>query len=151
MRNQDGFGLLELLLALAIMAILVAAALPNLQRYLAQRDLQQTARLLSTDLRLAQQYAVTQNEPYGLQYTSASAQYTLLRVSDGTVVKQVDLPATVVITSTFAGNRAEFAATGAPVQVQGGMFCLTDGTGVLKVDVQPATGRAQITEVPTCP
>lgn len=149
MKNQDGFGLLELLLALAIMAILVAAALPNLQRYLAQRDLQQTARLLSADLRLAQQYAVTQNEAYRLQYTSASAQYTLLRVSDGTVVKQVDLPATVVITSTFSSDRAEFAATGAPVQ--SGMFCLTDGTGVLKVDVQPATGRAQISEVPTCP
>ncbi len=149
MKNQHGFGVLELLLALAIMAVLVVAALPNLQRYLAQRDLQQTARLLSTDLRLAQQYAVTQNEPYRLQYTSAAANYTLLRVSDATVVKQVDLPATVVITSTFAGDRAEFAATGAPVQT--GMFCLTDGTDVLKVDVQPATGRAQITEVPTCP
>lgn len=149
MRTQDGFGVLELLLALAIMAILVVAALPNLQRYLAQRDLQQTARLLSTDLRLAQQYAVTQNEAYRLQYVGAAANYTLLRVSDGTVVKQVDLPATVVITNTFTGDRAEFAATGAPVQ--GGTFCLTDGTGALKVEVLPATGRVEITEAPTCP
>ncbi len=149
MKNQRGFGVLELLLALAIMVILVVAALPNLQRYLGQRDLQQTARLLSTDLRLTQQYAVTQHEAYRLQYVGAAANYTLLRVSDGTVVKQVDLPATVVITNTFTSDRAEFAATGAPVQ--SGMFCLTDGTGVLKVDVQPATGRAQITEVPTCP
>jgi len=149
MTRQEGFAILEVLLALAIMAALVIVALPNLQRYLAQRDLQQTARLLNADLRLAQQYAVTQGEPFRLQYTGAAAQYTVVRASDGTVVKQVDLPATIMVTGPFAGTPVEFAATGAPTQ--GGWFCLSDGTSILEVDVQPATGRSQVTEVPACP
>ncbi len=149
MRMQRGVTVLELLLALAIMALLVVVALPSLQRYLALRDLQQTARQLGTDLRLTQQYGVTQNELFRLEYVSASAQYTLQRVSDGTVVKQVVVPATLTITSTFTSDRVDFTATGAPVQ--SGAFCVSDGTAILKVDVQPGTGRAQIAEVTTCP
>ncbi len=149
MRTQRGFAVLELMLALAIMGLLAVVALPSLQRYMAQRDLQQTARQLGTDLRLTQQYAVTQNEPFRLAYVAASAQYSLLRVSDGTLVKQVGVPSTLSISSTFTSDRVDFTATGAPVQ--SGAFCVSDGTAILMVDVQPGTGRAQIAEVPTCP
>ncbi len=147
MRSEQGFGILELLLVLAVGAILVVVALPHLQRYLALRDLEQTARLLGADLRLTQQYAVTQDEPYRLEY--AAPQYTLRRISDGTATKIVDVPATVTVTTSFPSNRVDFTATGAPVQA--GVFCLTDGTATLKIDVLPATGRTQITEVSTCP
>ncbi len=147
MRTERGFSILELLLVLAIGAILVVAALPHLQRYLAVRDLEHTARLLGADVRLTQQYAVTQDESYRLEY--ASPQYSLRRISDGTIVKVVDVPPTITVTTSFPSNRVDFTATGAPVQT--GAFCLTDGSAILRVDVQPATGRTQITEVPTCP
>jgi len=147
MRTEQGFGILELLLVLTVGAILVVVALPHLQRYLALRDLEQTARLLGADLRLTQQYAVTQDEPYRLEY--AAPQYTLRRISDGTAAKIVDVPATVTVTTSFPSNRVDFTATGAPVQT--GVFCLTDGIATLKIDVLPATGRTQITEVSTCP
>lgn len=147
MRTEQGFGILELLLVLAVGAILVVVALPHLQRYLALRDLEQTARLLGADLRLTQQYAVTQDEPYRLEY--AAPQYTLRRISDGTAAKIVDVPATVTVTTSFPSNRVDFTATGAPVQT--GVFCLTDGIATLKIEVLPATGRTQITEVSTCP
>lgn len=147
MNTVRGFGLIELLLVLALGAVLVVVALPHLQRYLAVRDLDQTARLLGADLRLTQQYAVTQDEPYRLEY--AAPQYSLRRISDGTASKIVDVPATVTVTTSFPSNRVDFTATGAPVQT--GVFCLTDGTAILKIDVLPATGRAQITEVSTCP
>ncbi len=147
MRTEQGFGILELLLVLTVGAILVVVALPHLQRYLALRDLEQTARLLGADLRLTQQYAVTQDEPYRLEY--AAPQYTLRRISDGTAAKIVDVPATVTVTTSFPSNGVDFTATGAPVQT--GVFCLTDGIATLKIEVLPATGRTQITEVSTCP
>jgi Tfp pilus assembly protein FimT len=142
-------SVLEVIVALAIGGLLTIVALPHLQRYMALRDLRQTARLLGADLRLTQQYAITQNQMFRLQYTAASAQYTLLRTSDSTTLKVVAVPSTVTITTTFPSNWADFAGTGAPVQ--SGTFCLTEGTANLKVDVQPATGRVQIAEVTTCP
>ncbi len=149
MKSEQGVSVLELVIALAIGGVLTLMALPYLQRYMALRDMRQTARLLSADLRLTQQYAVTQNQTFRLQYTAASAQYTLLRTSDSTIVKVVAVPSTITITTTFPSNRTDFASTGAPVQI--GTFCLTEGTSNMKVDVQPATGRVQIAEVTTCP
>lgn len=149
MKTEQGVSVLELVIALAIGGILTLVALPYLQRYMALRDMRQTARLLGADLRLTQQYAVTQNQTFRLQYTVASAQYTLLRISDGTVVKVVAVPSTVAITTTFPSNWTDFTSTGAPVQT--GTFCLTEGTSNMKVDVQPATGRVQIAEVAACP
>jgi prepilin-type N-terminal cleavage/methylation domain-containing protein len=148
-KSERGVSVLELIIALAIGGVLTLMALPYLQRYMALRDMRQTARLLGADLRLTQQYAVTQNQTFRLQYTAASAQYTLLRTSDGTVVKVVAVPSSVAITTTFSSNLTDFASTGAPVQ--SGMFCVTEGTSNMKVDVQPATGRVQIAEVATCP
>lgn len=149
MKSERGVSVLELVVALAIGGVLTLMALPYLQRYMALRDMRQTARLLGADLRLTQQYAVTQNQTFRLQYTAASAQYTLLRTSDATVLKVVAVPPTVTITTTFPSNLADFTSTGAPVQI--GTFCLTEGTSNMKVDVQPATGRVQIAEVATCP
>ncbi len=149
MRSERGVSLLELIVALAIGGVLTLMALPYLQRYMALRDMRQTARLLGADLRLTQQYAVTQNQTFRLQYTAASAQYTLLRTSDATVFKVVAVPSTLAISTTFPSNLADFASTGAPVQ--SGTFCLTEGTSNMKVDVQPATGRVQIAEVAACP
>ena len=149
MKTEEGVSVLELIIALAIGGVLTLMALPHLQRYMALRDMRQTARLLGADLRLTQQYAVTQNQTFRLQYTAASAQYTLLRTSDATVLKVVAVPSTVAITTTFPSNWADFASTGAPVQ--SGTFCLTEGTSNMKVDVQSATGRVHIAEVAACP
>lgn len=149
MKNERGVSVLEIIIALTLMGLLAVFALPYLQSYMALRDLRQTARLLGADLRLTQQYAVTQNQTFRLQYTAASAQYSLLRTSDGTVVKLTAVPSTVTITTTFPSAQADFMGTGAPVQT--GAFCLTAGTSIWKVDVQPATGRVGIAEVSTCP
>jgi len=148
-KTERGVSVLELIVSLAIAGVLTLMALPYLQRYMALRDMRQTARLLGVDLRLTQQYAVTQNQTFRLQYTAASAQYTLLRTSDATVLKVVAVPSTVTITTTFPSNSTDFGSTGAPVQT--GTFCLTEGTSNMKVDVQPATGRVQIAEVALCP
>lgn len=150
MRNDGGLGVIEILFVIMLLGAMTVVALPQLERYMATRDLTHAARQLGGDIRLAQQFAITQDERFRLVYTAAlSSAYTIQRSSDGTIVKQADLPATVTVTGSFAGIPVEFAATGAPVA--GGEFCLTDGARILKVDVRPATGRVNISEVGACP
>ncbi len=142
-----GMGVLEVLVALVVAAVLVVAGLPPLQRYLALRDLEQTARAMGADLRLTQQYAVTQHEAFRLAYTPP--RYAIVRASDGAVVKEVDVPPAVAVTSTFPSDTVEFSPTGAPAAA--GRFCLTDGANARRVEVLPATGRVFVQEVPSCP
>lgn len=146
-RGQAGLGVLEVLVALMVAAVLVVAGLPSLQRYLALRDVEHTARGLGVDLRLAQQYAVTQHEAFRLAF--APPGYAIVRVSDGTAVKQVEVPASVTVTTTFPADTVEFSPTGAPSSA--GSVCLTDGTVARRVDVLAATGRVSVQEVPSCP
>ena len=146
-RGQVGLGVLEVLVALMVAAVLVVAGLPLLQRYLALRDVEHTARSLGADLRLAQQYAVTQHE--GFRLTSAPPGYAIVRVSDGATVKQVEVPASVTVTSTFPADTVEFSPAGVPSSA--GSFCLTDGAAARRVDVLAATGRVSVQEVPSCP
>lgn len=150
MRADSGMGAIEIILAIVFLAMLAVISIPQVQRYQASRDLRHAARLIGGDMRLTQQYAVTQNENFRLVYVSSpTSNYTIQKVSDGSVVRSVDLPTTVTVTSTFVSNRVEFSSTGAPAA--SGAFCLTDGTTTMKVDIQPATGRLQLAEVTSCP
>lgn len=150
MRTEQGITIIEVVVAIILLGLLTVLTLPQLQRYAAGRDLRHVARYLSGDIRLTQQYAVTQHENFRLVYAAAPASgYTIRRVSDNAVIKEAELPETVAVTGAFASTPVEFSSTGAPAQA--GAFCLGDGSGLLKVDVQPATGRVQISEVTSCP
>lgn len=150
MTREAGIGVIEILFVIVLIGVLAVIALPALVSYQASRDLRHAARQLNADLRLTQQFAITQDEKFRLVYTSAPASsYTIQKSADSTVVKSADLPPTITVTGSFVATPAEFAPTSAPIAA--GEFCLSDGTATLKVDVQPATGRVQIAEVATCP
>lgn len=150
MRTQAGIGVIEIVFVIMLLGVLAVISLPSLVSYQANRDLRHAARQLSGDLRATQQFAITQDEKFALVYTAAPGPaYTIQKSSDSSVVRAADLPPSVTVTGSFAGTPAEFASTGAPAV--GGEFCLTNGTLILKVDVQAATGRVQIAEVTTCP
>lgn len=149
-RDQAGIGLLEILFVIMLLGLMTVVALPQLEGYLSVRDVTHAARLLGGDLRATQQFAITQDERFRLVYTALpSSAYAIQRSSDGSVVRQVDLPATVTVTGSFSTTPIEFTPTGAPVA--SGEFCLTNGTLIRRIDVRPATGRVSVSEVSTCP
>jgi len=74
--KKEGFSLLELLIVLAIMAIVSAIAAPNFMNYLAQRRLNGAARQVMSDLMSARQRAVTQNINITVAFTSVRT-YTI--------------------------------------------------------------------------
>ena len=59
--KKNGFSLLELMIAIAIMAIISAIAIPQMANYLAERRLNGAARMVMSDLMMARQRAVSQN------------------------------------------------------------------------------------------
>jgi prepilin-type N-terminal cleavage/methylation domain len=56
--RQTGFALLEAVVAIVLLSILVALAVPRYLGYLADRSLQNAAHLIQADLRLTQQTAI---------------------------------------------------------------------------------------------
>jgi len=151
LRSEGGFNFIELTVAIALMGILAVVSLSSMSKYTARRDILQGGRQLAGDLRLTQQFAMTQGQNFKLVYAASStSSYTIVKSSDSSVSKSFLLPSSLIMTSTFTGNTAEFAATGAPVQ--SGTFCLSAGVSTkMKVDVLAGTGRTTDQEVTTCP
>lgn len=149
-RDEAGIGLLEILFVIMLLGLMTVVALPQLERYMTARDVTHAARQLGGDVRATQQFAITQDERFRLVYNAGpNPAYTIQKSSDGSVVRQADLPATITVTGSFAATPIEFNPTGAPVA--SGEFCLTNGTLIRKVDVRPATGRVSVSEVSVCP
>lgn len=97
---QAGFTLFEILIVIAIIALLAAIAIPNLNRYQPNLKLSAAAKGLTEDLRYAQQLTITNQEIYSISLDLASARYQLLNLEAATSsVKEVFLPEGVVFDS----------------------------------------------------
>ncbi len=61
-QKKTGFTLIEMMIVIAVIAILASIAAPNLQSYMAQRRLNGAARQVMTDLMAARSNAVSLNQ-----------------------------------------------------------------------------------------
>jgi prepilin-type N-terminal cleavage/methylation domain-containing protein len=99
-RSRAGYTVIELLVAVAIFAVLAASGLPHIDTR--RHDIQSTTQQLISDYRWARSRAITSGVHFALKWTSGSA-YQVQRLEQvGTdwtldaVVKEVTLPSTVV-------------------------------------------------------
>lgn len=147
--DARGFGVLELLMAIAVGAIIVALVMPALERYQKVRDLRHVSRQLLSDVRLAQQQAVTLDEHVRLVYTAGPPSRYSIEKLDGSGLKHAVVPVAVAVTGSYAATPLEFRSSGAPLAP--GEFCLTEGTQWIRLDVSAGTGRAELAEAAGCP
>jgi len=68
--DSKGFTLVEMMILVAVMAILAAIAAPNLKTYMAQRRLNGAARQVMTDLMAAKMKAVSFNQNVKVSFES---------------------------------------------------------------------------------
>lgn len=69
-QKKTGFTLIELMIVIAIMAILAGIAAPNFQTYMTQRRLNGAARQVMTDLMAARSKAVSLNQKVKVSFGS---------------------------------------------------------------------------------
>jgi prepilin-type N-terminal cleavage/methylation domain-containing protein len=91
MRGSQGLTLVELILCMAILAVLLAVASPILAQFSSGYKLRAATRELATDLQFARLLAVKENRSF--QVICGTQSYQVVRVNDGFVAKARDFSA----------------------------------------------------------
>ncbi|MFA6106967.1 MAG: hypothetical protein WC745_04860 [Patescibacteria group bacterium] len=99
-KTQPGFTIIELTTIIFIMAILTAIAIPFLAKFQPNLKLTGAARMLTADLRLAQQLTVTEQTVHLISLDTIGGTYGLLALGAATTtIKSVILPSDVFFDS----------------------------------------------------
>jgi len=146
--GSGGFSLVELIIAIALVAIVTAISLPAFNRYSANADLKTAARAVAADLSSARQTAVTENrDVYRLTFNVAGNTYALSRTDtaatlwtksvasygNGVALSAVNFGGGVVVSFQKRGTMTSGSAT------------LQNGLGSTAVVTVNFTGRTYVT------
>lgn len=111
MLDRKGMSLVELLLALVILAVLLGLVYPSWQRFLAHQSLRFATAQVASALREGQERAKAERRRYTVTFGANSSIYTVARVGGG--FQQVaELPQGVVATTDLT---VTFSPFGTPI------------------------------------
>jgi len=74
---QKGFTVAELVITIAIFAILAGIAIPSFQRHVVNADLRNAARSVATDFFLYKERAIAENRQYRILFNTGSHSYQI--------------------------------------------------------------------------
>ncbi|MFA5047787.1 MAG: prepilin-type N-terminal cleavage/methylation domain-containing protein [Patescibacteria group bacterium] len=113
-----GFTLIELIIVLSIILILTAISLPVYSSIQPNLDLNASIRQTTSDLRLAQQLAVTEQINYSVIFDVVDNSYSIVNTKTNYIVKSYNINRNVRIESItgLASSTATFNATGASLE-----------------------------------
>lgn len=147
MRSDRGFTLIEMLVVIAIVALLAAFALPRFSSAQAKADMTSTARILAAGLRSTRSLAMAQGRSEAFTLDIAHRFYRAGTGAPQPMTKTLDL--TLVTASQerldAAVGSIRFYADGS--STGGGISLRSDTRGAL-ILVDWLTGRVSIVEVP---
>jgi prepilin-type N-terminal cleavage/methylation domain-containing protein len=152
--DRKGFTLPEVLIALAILAILVSLAAPGMAGMMDRHRVATASRQLITDLQYAKTRAVTENTSYRVNFDVGNGRYRVER-SDGTSTGPwrtlADETPGVSLTKNFTGNVVVFGqigeamdSTNAPFAVEA-VVTFTAATGAARAVSIASSGRISVT------
>lgn len=144
--GRAGFTLLELVVALAILAIISSAAIPRFLRGLARQRMSAAARKVDADLRWARQRAVQSGAACTLSFSPAARSYRLKRGTPAALGADLfettlaDEPFCIAsLTADFGGDALlSFDAYGLPDS--GGTLVLSSGGVSVTITLDTDTG-----------
>jgi len=141
-RENSGFSFFELMIVVAVAAILVTAAVPQFQRSVAASRLRSSAVQLQSELNYARTIAVSRNSLYRMQLTANSRTYQIIDIEDPNnpprIAKTLDQGVNYL---NVPANPIEFLPRGG---ARGGTIQLIDDFGEVVNVVVSASGMVQV-------
>ena len=92
--GRRGFTLIEMMMAVAVLAVLLATAVYKFTSSLPRQRVNNAANVISSDLQYAQLMAVKQRKPVTVTVDTSAKSYTIKDRAAGTVFKTVKLGST---------------------------------------------------------
>jgi prepilin-type N-terminal cleavage/methylation domain-containing protein len=140
--NREGFSLIELIIALSLMAIVTAIALPTWTRLRPLYQLNSSIRQLQSELHHIKMRAVSENIGFELVYREGAAEYFIERGEKAFATRS--LPDGVVISKAgIVSFSPRGTATGNRVR-------LRNSAGLCEHVVVSSTGRVRICKPRSC-
>lgn len=151
--GQKGYSLVEALVVIAIIGIVAAIAIPQLQRYATNNNLKSAARDIMGDFFIYKERAISENRMYRINFNVAANNYTIEQCSTAgslcaayTVI-QAKSPTTFgndirIIDAAFGVNSTiNFQTRGT---TEAGNVVLTNSRGSTATITTNITGRAGV-------
>lgn len=143
--REEGFTLPEVLIVIVLMGIVFAIASSTWQRVVDDRNADSAANQLLSDLRLAHTKATNQLSDWRVVHAEGSADYQLVRVSDGAFINRSLPENTRILVSevnTSGGQSKLVFKPNGEASAENG-FANPDGDGQIDIVVGAADGSPQ--------
>ena len=139
-RNNQGSMLINLLVSIGIMALLITVSMPFLRQFQPNLELSSTTRDLVTNLRLAQQLTVTEQDMHVLEINDSTDTYMILKYEPATTtIKTVILPASISFQSIigFTDNQIRYNAYGGVIE-EGEITLININNNIKTIIIKPS-------------
>jgi len=144
-KKQNGFSLVELLVVLGIITLISTITVPLLRDYQKTVKLNNESRILATNIRLAQQLAISEQIIYNVLFLSDPDRYQIINSDTLNTIKTVNFDKEISINeiSGFTTDTIQFNATGAAIET-GYIVLVNTRNSTSTIEVKPS-GYVQIT------
>lgn len=139
---RKGVTLIEMIVVISIIGILVGTAVPVLSHFLPGIKLNGSMRVLSANLREAQEKAITEQKQYLVRFFPATVppSYKLIRINNSVEeeIKTVSFPSgsSLTLDPAISQNQVIFSADGGPSS--SGNITVNLGSASKTINVSPA-------------
>lgn len=137
---KKGFTLIEIMVAIGIIAVLSSISWAGFVRYQPSMVLSAVARDLTTDLRLSQQLSMTEQINHGIFFNTSTNEYQLRKFSTTTIVLLTKrLPNSIIFCEITGLSSAQVVFNPYGSVAFSGSVCLANNKGQSKiVDIKPS-------------
>lgn len=144
--RKKGYTLIELSIVISIIALLALITIPILANYQKTAKLRNEARLFATNIKYAQQLAITEQNIYSVKIFTISNSYQIVNEGTSSIIKDVTFDTAVTIgeINSLTNDTIQFNPTGAAVET-GNIALINAKNQTSTVEIKPS-GYVEIIE-----